>query len=305
MPKFEKPALIPSVFASGGDANDIPASNDGTAGLASFLLGFPEITERPIANGGIPPNRLDFNGIVKFITAFLGYAQQGGMFDYDESQDYGENALIVYNDTYYKCIKENGPDTTDGVKAPTDKDHWSLLVPDDIVAAVKAASGQLTVTKKDGTQETFPIGRVTDVTETGGVVTVTKEDGSKSTFKVVTSVNSDGGTGGNVTVSSGVVAGNVSNVNSWWVKLGGTIPLIIQGGRYFESQSETDYRYLPISWAHGRLGGYGSCIPYHTTDQTDYSSAWCVFATETAFTIGAGQSNYVGAATMPLICFGY
>lgn len=30
--------------------------------------------------------------------------------------------------------------------------------------------------------------------------------------------------------AAGVVAGNVSNANSWWVKLGGTIPLIIQGG---------------------------------------------------------------------------
>lgn len=33
--------------------------------------------------------------------------------------------------------------------------------------------------------------------------------------------------------SLGVVAGNVSNANAWWVKLGGTIPLIIQGGKYF------------------------------------------------------------------------
>lgn len=30
--------------------------------------------------------------------------------------------------------------------------------------------------------------------------------------------------------AAGVVAGNVSNPNSWWVKLGGMIPLIIQGG---------------------------------------------------------------------------
>lgn len=29
---------------------------------------------------------------------------------------------------------------------------------------------------------------------------------------------------------AGVVAGDVSNANAWWVKLGGTIPLIIQGG---------------------------------------------------------------------------
>ena len=32
------------------------------------------------------------------------------------------------------------------------------------------------------------------------------------------------------TLSAGVVTGDVSNPNSWWVKLGGTIPLIIQGG---------------------------------------------------------------------------
>ena len=31
------------------------------------------------------------------------------------------------------------------------------------------------------------------------------------------------------TLSAGVVAGNVSNPNSWWVKLGGPIPIIIQG----------------------------------------------------------------------------
>lgn len=32
------------------------------------------------------------------------------------------------------------------------------------------------------------------------------------------------------TLSAGVVAGNVSNANAWWVKLGGAVPLIIQGG---------------------------------------------------------------------------
>ena len=37
------------------------------------------------------------------------------------------------------------------------------------------------------------------------------------------------------TLSAGVVAGDVSNPNSWWVKLGGTIPLIIQGGYYTKS----------------------------------------------------------------------
>ncbi len=33
-----------------------------------------------------------------------------------------------------------------------------------------------------------------------------------------------------VNAKAGIIAGNVSNANSWWVKIGGTIPLIIQGG---------------------------------------------------------------------------
>ena len=38
--------------------------------------------------------------------------------------------------------------------------------------------------------------------------------------------------------AAGVVDGNVSNPNAWWVKLGGTIPLIIQGG-YNETPKNT------------------------------------------------------------------
>lgn len=107
------------------------------------------------------------------------------------------------------------------------------------------------------------------------------------------------------TLSAGVVAGDVSDPNSWWVKLGGTIPLIIQGGSFLESQSAYDYRYLPISWPHKRLHGFGTGIPYHTDDKTDFTAAWCVFVNDTTFTIGAGQNNYVGNANIPLICFGY
>lgn len=40
--------------------------------------------------------------------------------------------------------------------------------------------------------------------------------------------------------AGGVVAGNVSNANAWWVKLGGAVPLIIQGGiKYYINSSAT------------------------------------------------------------------
>lgn len=51
--------------------------------------------------------------------------------------------------------------------------------------------------------------------------------------------------------AAGVVAGNVSNANAWWVKLGGTIPLIIQGG-YNYVGIRTD-RYVPFPVAYSTV----------------------------------------------------
>lgn len=50
------------------------------------------------------------------------------------------------------------------------------------------------------------------------------------------------------TLSAGVVAGDVSNPDSWWVKLGGTIPIIIQGGYCHVSGSKDELTSYPISF---------------------------------------------------------
>ena len=56
------------------------------------------------------------------------------------------------------------------------------------------------------------------------------------------------------TLSAGVVAGDVSNPNGWWVKLGGTIPLIIQGIRATTGTWQDKKRItLPISLNHYSL----------------------------------------------------
>ena len=49
--------------------------------------------------------------------------------------------------------------------------------------------------------------------------------------------------------AGGVVAGNVSNANAWWVRLGGAVPLIIQGGyTWVGSRSDITVNY-PISFS--------------------------------------------------------
>lgn len=49
--------------------------------------------------------------------------------------------------------------------------------------------------------------------------------------------------------AGGVVAGNVSNANAWWVKLGGAVPLIIQGG-----YRTGNYGSWAIAFPHALLG---------------------------------------------------
>ena len=49
--------------------------------------------------------------------------------------------------------------------------------------------------------------------------------------------------------AAGVVAGDVSNANAWWVKLGGVIPLIIQGvSGNVDGKKDTAYT-LPVSYS--------------------------------------------------------
>lgn len=128
MALVNQPDFLPSAFAANGDANSIPSSNDGTSGLASWSLGFPQITQTPLAQGGLPPQRADFNGIFKAITAFLMFYQAGGVFTYSTTIDYNDGAFVIYNGLLYLCTKQNGPNTSNGQQAPTQIGYWSPLV---------------------------------------------------------------------------------------------------------------------------------------------------------------------------------
>nr|DAR27789.1 MAG TPA: putative tail fiber protein [Caudoviricetes sp.] len=49
--------------------------------------------------------------------------------------------------------------------------------------------------------------------------------------------------------AAGVVAGDVSNANAWWVKLGGAVPLIIQGGhKYVGKRYDVDITF-PVAYS--------------------------------------------------------
>ena len=70
------PQVIQQPFAAQGDKNTIPNAATGT-NRASLQEGFPPITGTPVNKGGIPPERLDFNGAMNLNSQFY-FAFQNG-----------------------------------------------------------------------------------------------------------------------------------------------------------------------------------------------------------------------------------
>ncbi len=116
LPKY--PKFLPSAIAQSGDRADIPLL--ASSGELSYNSGFPSITQTPLAAGGIPPRRVDFNGIFHELSQHTFYQQSGGMYAWSEEFDYPLNALVYGSDNkIYKCIQANGISYEEGVKDPT------------------------------------------------------------------------------------------------------------------------------------------------------------------------------------------
>lgn len=78
---------------------------------------------------------------------------------------------------------------------------------------------------------------------------------------------------------AGVVAGNVSNANAWWVKLGGAVPLIIQGGLSCSTSGSWAIAFphalLGISGDYSGEGGDMDWGPAIRGNTTGWSSGSC------------------------------
>ena len=90
------------------------------------------------------------------------------------------------------------------------------------------------------------------------------------------------------TLSAGIVAGDVSDPNAWWVKFGGTIPLIIQGGKAAILSNPTIT--LPISLE--QIPFFAVAVPLDNAASNQYGFSKSE-STKTAikFTTGAGMAS--------------
>lgn len=79
---FVKPDVIPSIWANGGQHTDIQETTT-ESGRASFQKGFPQETSTPIASGGVPPKRQDFNAMGHIPMSHNFFAQNGGCYTFE------------------------------------------------------------------------------------------------------------------------------------------------------------------------------------------------------------------------------
>ena len=72
--------------------------------------------------------------------------------------------------------------------------------------------------------------------------------------------------------AAGVVAGDVSNPNAWWVKLGGTIPLIIQGGNRAYGTQQFPVAFNQVLGVYGTRnnGGFEQTVIVSKVTTTDF-----------------------------------
>ena len=123
-----QPAIDAVPLGTSADVRAIPASPVSGTGQASQSDLFPAETSQPVASGGLPPSRLDFNSLFKLLGATTYFTQHGGVFGYDATLDYDKGALVRYSDVLYMAVAANGTSEAVGAVTPgTDSDVWLEL----------------------------------------------------------------------------------------------------------------------------------------------------------------------------------
>lgn len=79
------PYLISTPFSDVGNKDEILESSPVNPNDPTWLGGFPAITSTPIAEGGLPPKRTSFNGVLNAVTQNIVHQSKGLMYEFDSA----------------------------------------------------------------------------------------------------------------------------------------------------------------------------------------------------------------------------
>ena len=213
-----EPQKWTATLGSTADVNALPATTPSGSGRASTSGLFPPVTQLPLDQGGIAPERGDFNALFKYLGEYLFYLMQGGMFSYSTDYDYTAGNLVLHEGSLYLCIASNGPSSA--VKYPTDADYWRQLALTSQLPIVN--NGTLTIQKNGSNVATFSANQAGNTTANisvptvnNGTLTIQKNGTTVATF----SANQSGNTTANITVQA--AAPGVYDIGSTIIRAAG------------------------------------------------------------------------------------
>ena len=196
-----EPQKWTATLGSTADVNAIPATTPSGSGRASFSGLFPPVTQLPLDQGGIAPERGDFNALFKYLGEYLFYLMQGGMFSYSTDYDYTAGNLVMHGGSLYLCIAANGPGSV--VKYPTDTAYWRQLALTSQLPTVN--NGTLTIQRNGSNVATFSANQAGNTTANirvpavnNGALVIQKNGEYVATFRA----NQAGDTIANITVQT-------------------------------------------------------------------------------------------------------
>ena len=139
-----EPQKWAATLGNTADVNAIPATTPSGSGRASTSGLFPPVTQLPLDQGGIAPERGDFNALFKYLGEYIYYAMQGGVYTYVTTYNYTAGNFVLHEGSLYLCIAANGPGSV--IKYPTDTAYWRrLALMSDIPAVPTVGNGTITV----------------------------------------------------------------------------------------------------------------------------------------------------------------
>jgi len=146
-----EPQKWSAALGASADVNAIPETTPSGSGRASFSGLFPPVTQLPLDQGGIAPERGDFNALFKYLGEYIYYAMQGGVYTYVTTYDYTAGNFVLHEGSLYLCIASNGPGSA--IKYPTNTAYWRQLALTSQLPTVN--NGTLTIQKDGSTVATF------------------------------------------------------------------------------------------------------------------------------------------------------
>ena len=222
-----EPQKWTATLGNTADVNTLPATTPSGSGRASTSGLFPPVTQLPLDQGGIAPERGDFNALFKYLGEYLFYLMQGGTFSYSTDYDYTAGNLVMHGGSLYLCIAANGPGSA--IKYPTDAAYWRQLALTSQLPTVN--NGTLTIQRNGSNVATFSANQAGNTTANisvptvnNGTLTIQKDGATVATF----TANQAGNTVANIAISE-IDSQSVSGAGGW-VRFKSGVQIVFSSG---------------------------------------------------------------------------